>query len=117
MKTELESKIKAGFPFMEAGSGAYEQYGIEVHDGWYSLLHDMCEEIQAAGGDIEVRQIKAKFGMLRVYYRTSNAKVDEIVRRYEERSQTVCELCGQPGSYRREQVIVLCNSCYEEVIS
>lgn len=111
MRADLEQQLKNDFTFLQAGSGPYEQYGIEVQDGWYDLLYAMCSEIQAAGGDFRVSQIKSKYGRLRVYYQTDNRLIDNIVVKYGTLSATVCALCGKPGTYRREHIIVLCDNC------
>ena len=44
------------------------------------------------------------------------AEIKSIVRRYEEKSGTVCELCGREGSLRKlptNYYKTLCDSCYE----
>lgn len=111
MKPELEQQLKNDFEFLRTGSPIYGDYDIEVLDGWYDLLYKMCTEVQTTGGDFEVRQIKQKYGRLRVYYLTSDPRIEEIVDRYETLSETVCEECGRPGVYRKEHIIVLCDEC------
>lgn len=111
MRAGLEQRLKEEFPFLQIGSGPFEQYGIEVLDGWHDLLYAMCKEIQATGAAFAPIQIKQKFGKQRVYYQSNDTRIKEIVEKYENLSETVCEQCGQPGTYRRERIIVLCDNC------
>ncbi len=49
-----------------------------------------------------------------------HAKIKDIVRRYEEKSGTVCEFCGAAGTLRKLEngwLKTLCNDCYEKKIS
>lgn len=111
MRTDLEQQLKDNFTFLQTGSGSFEQFGIEVLDGWHDILYAMCSEIQAADADFIPMQIKQKYGKLRVYYQSSDARVKEIVEKYEKLSEKVCEQCGRPGTYRKDQIIVLCDNC------
>jgi hypothetical protein len=47
-------------------------FGFECGDGWYDLIHDLCEEITTLIGDKDItvtaEQVKEKFGGLRFYY-------------------------------------------------
>lgn len=157
MRNKLERKLAEQFPFMRrkeslrkqlANGGVtdiYSAYGCEMGDGWYELMTDLCTEITAAyerAGvpvDLEVAQIKEKWGGLRFYYSTPDHPVEihaidifgvgslrhnggesplqneitDIVRRYEEKSFTVCEVCGKPGILRKMcWVRTLCDECF-----
>jgi len=87
MQTHLEEAISEQFPFMRQGLSIGEQetqwggirdlygaFGLDVGDGWYQLIREMCAEItaayEAAGRevDIVVDQVKEKYGTLRFYY-------------------------------------------------
>lgn len=86
MENELEQKLAADFPFMKRKNSLQEQeangqiddlygaFGCEVNNGWYELLHNLCEEITTAYAnaglpvDIIIDQVKEKFGTLRFYY-------------------------------------------------
>lgn len=87
MNKQLEAALAEEFPFLKRGLLAREQkerwgvirdtfsaFGMQVGDGWYQLLYDLCAEItavyQAEGkpADIVVEQVKEKFGVLRFYY-------------------------------------------------
>ena len=113
----------------------YSAFGCEFDDGWYQMMVDMCTEIMAvyekAGKpvDIVVDQVKEKYGELCFYYHTeaenieASAAVDElhrqvakIVEKYEDKSSTICEFCGQQGKLRenRAWILTLCDQCNEE---
>lgn len=112
MTTELQQHLKKEYPFLQTVTRSRGHFCIEVLDGWYSLLYDMCTEIQAAGGDFIPTQIGQKGGRLQVQYKTSSHRIKEIVNRYETISETVCEQCGELGFYREEFMIALCDTCY-----
>ena len=120
MKAELEQKLGNEFNFME---DAY----CECGDGWYELLRQLCAEITGAYNeknlevDIEIAQIKEKFGALRFYYHTSRADptihniIWKIAEKYEEKSEQVCEVCGADGRLRKKSgwLRTLCDGCFE----
>lgn len=113
----------------------YSAFGCECRDGWYELLRSLCTEIDEAYAeaglpvDIRIDQIKEKFGTLRFYYHTwehadktpeneaaykeVHLKIGEIVGRYEEISEEVCEECGKPGVLRNDLrwIQTLCDDC------
>lgn len=62
----------------EEGRTIYHRYGCECCTGWFELIHELCQRITnryAEEGippneiNLEVLQIKEKFGTLRFYYR------------------------------------------------
>ncbi len=120
MKTTLEQKLRTAFPFMNRC--------CECADGWYQLLYDLCQEItdryekDNEEVDIEVGQVKEKFGTLRFYYyhkdidTSSNEirkDIEQIVRKYENHSKFVCEMCGKEGTIRTDipWIKTLCDDC------
>ena len=120
MTTALEQELKAMFPFMKRC--------CECADGWYQLLYDLCQEItdryekDNEEVDIEVGQVKEKFGTLRFYYyhkdidadsKELRKDIEQIVRKYEKNSQFVCEMCGKEGTIRTDipWIKTLCDDC------
>lgn len=69
--------------------------------GWTKLLLDLNSEIEAIDPLYSLYQVKEKFGTLRFYYAPSapdKAKqIDQIIRKYEQKSAFVCEDTGLPG--------------------
>lgn len=85
MKENLELYLQEDFPFMKQNRVAdehniYKRWGCECSDGWYSLIHDLCQEItdryvkSKLPVDIVVEQIKEKFAGLRFYYSFEDAE-------------------------------------------
>jgi hypothetical protein len=76
--------------------------GWEVGLGWLSLLEEVLHELDQATSDVQVTQVKEKFGTLRVYVAD---KKDDLVKTFlrsaEVRSATVCEICGDAGELIR----------------
>lgn len=97
--------------------------------------------------DLIPLQVKSKFARLRVYYcfdgdkpgicamdfiggdelttvrftpneTTFRKKITNIIRKYEERSASVCEKCGGEGRVRTDLpwILTLCDNCYKEKI-
>lgn len=76
---------------------------LSISNGWFPLVENMIEEIKKAidekpAENFNFQQIKQKFGALRVYC-THDARQDiaAIIRKYEDLSVKVCEICGGPG--------------------
>ena len=93
---------------------------VEVPKGWYPLLDAMFEEIEAviaqdASTWIALDQIKEKYGTLRVYFTGGNDRIDDIVERYEERSESTCERCASEDATQQRQgwIRTLCPSCVQ----
>jgi hypothetical protein len=82
--------------------------GFAVGAGWYPILETLCANIQShidwrvkQGKDIaqvEVDQIKEKFGGLRFYYDGGDEAVAGMVRMAEAWADHSCETCGAPGT-------------------
>lgn len=84
---------------------------FECGDGWFKLLWEMSEELNALGVETEATQIKEKYGSLRAYFHCSNL-AQEIINRYEEKSAEICENCGKKGEERGGGWIrTLCDDC------
>ena len=50
MNEQLERQIQADFPFMKTNKidgeeNLYRRWGCDCDDGWYDLIHDMCQAI------------------------------------------------------------------------
>ena len=74
----------------------------ECDDGWLQMIHDLIEELIAAGWDKQICQIKEKFGGLRFYINSGNEEIHDIISRYESLSYTICEVCGETGEIRKD---------------
>lgn len=100
--------------------------GIECGSGWFGILEETCQKLQAlsdeSGVKIEFAQIKEKFGTLTIYLdvgETLNSpsviynKAYDIVREADIKSARVCEKCGAPGNLRYGSwIMTLCDEHY-----
>lgn len=80
-------------------------WGFECHDGWYDLIHDLCQSIithcEQIGDRVpQAEQVKEKYGGLRFYVDQASPAVQKIIDRYELKSECICEVCGEPGAIR-----------------
>lgn len=87
---------------------------IECDVGWFDIidkcLSDLLKISYETGLDIQVVQIKEKFGGLRVYYDLEDSENNEDIYKQintaidaaEDESYTVCEVCGEQGSLQRK---------------
>jgi hypothetical protein len=94
--------------FPKMFSGKYG--GFAVGKGWYTVLEILCDNIQhhidwkvKQGQEIaqvEVNQIKEKFGGLRFYYTGGDDEISGMVRMAEAFTDKLCEECGSIGQRR-----------------
>ena len=99
--------------------------GFAVGEGWYPILETLCANIQShidwkvkQGKEIaqvEVDQIKEKFGGLRFYYSGGDDAISGMVRMAEAWADIACEECGAAGKRRSGGWIrTLCDKHEEE---
>jgi len=94
--------------FPKLFSGKYG--GFAVGKGWYPILEALCNNIQnhidwkvKQGQDVaqvEVNQIKEKFGGLRFYYTGGDEQIHGMVQMAEAFASSLCEDCGGIGKRR-----------------
>lgn len=109
MRQELEERLRDRYPPLFRDLRADTDVsplsrGIEVRDGWFDLLDRLCLAINAAlvmkpDPAFEFRQIKEKFGVLRVYAtRTTDSWITFLLDAVRDESKTICENCGAGGA-------------------
>ncbi|MDR2596361.1 MAG: type IV secretory system conjugative DNA transfer family protein [Treponema sp.] len=79
-----------------------ERYGSSVGCGWHGLLAHIFEEInlynnENKGYEIEIDQIKEKFGTLSFYTSRCPDYIKGMISLAEEESGHICEICGARG--------------------
>lgn len=94
---------------------------ISCSRGWYPIIIELDEAMAAIDPDYELHQVKEKLGGLRYYFRASESiteadrqRMDELVDEAEERCESACELCGEPGVRHATPhgwLKTLCQSC------
>ena len=71
-------------------------YYPECGDGWLHLIDATLRTVSAEDAHFIIRQIKEKFGGLRIYL-TADASLYPMLNVVEHISLMTCEECGKPG--------------------
>ena len=97
-------------------------FGFECGKGWWPLICETLDRVQAIVDrdgldDISITQVKEKFGELRIYTSSFTEEIDDIIQAATDRSLTICEQCGKPGSLRNNHgwLITLCDECQKKM--
>jgi hypothetical protein len=128
MRDVLEQELYLRYSWLEArnvwtGVKLGYCFPMECGDGWYKHIYGLCREIEGyykeKGADINsllIYQIKEKFGGLRFYVGNVIEGTFEIIERYENESEEVCEECGEEGKIRVNYgwLKCLCASCRDK---
>jgi len=86
-------------------------FGFQCHVGWKRILEGCFTELSKIPG-VTVNTVKEKFGTLRIYIDGGDETAWDIISRYEQMSETVCELCGMPGRLEGKfWLMVRCEKC------
>lgn len=123
-KQKLEQEIVQAYPHMfpDYGKPLHTMNSFQIGEGWMTLVKNLVEEISQHQDStpecepVQFVQIKEKFGELRVYTHGGDDQVDYMIAQAETASRTVCEVCGLPGSVRKDLMwlAALCDAHYEE---
>lgn len=95
--------------------------GCSIAGAWGTIVKealDQLEILRANGVDIQVAQIKEKFGTLRIYTRGKDWEAAEpIVEQAQEKASNTCSVCGSnedvQRGYREKDSGWLLNLCKE----
>ena len=103
--------VKHGVP-TDSASACYSQVG----DGWLPLIEDLIIELKKLDWNLDVHQIKEKFGGLRFYTGDTTSEMDDLIRKAEAASFKICEDCSKPGKATtpRGWIRTLCVACDEK---
>jgi hypothetical protein len=90
---------------------------IYIGEGWCGIVDECLTKLQKLKTDnpekyglFKVKQIKIKFGSLRVYVDADpDVAIDKIIWDAVEKSAITCLLCGKPG--KSKDYRVLCLDC------
>ena len=106
MKQETDEEIMNKYKFFKPkSSGSLMCFGFECDKGWFPMLDELCKNIQDTKPpkNFEVMQVKEKFGTLRFYVQHANEKIHKLIKESEEKSHSMCEMCGEPGEIRKRE--------------
>lgn len=83
-----------------------------VGKGWSELINNLYD---AKPDDVEVWDVKEKFGTLRFYIGIAPDWYQDLVHYYEKKSATICEECGDTGKLRTDLswMQTLCDKHYD----
>jgi hypothetical protein len=121
MNQENTRKLNERFPFLTSSGNMNQDlmmFGFECGDGWFQLIWDLCEKIEKEGISPHFRamQVKEKFGSLRFYVNIASDEVLNAIDEAEKKSETICELCGEPGRIRNGSWLKCrCEKCNEGI--
>ena len=93
-------------------------WGLQIGKGWYPLIDELCEQIQANVDTRGIRQIEAtsvkeKCSGLRFSTNYYDPEIDKLIRKIQHKASRTCETCSNPGKCRDERgwSEVLCKNC------
>ena len=98
MNELLTRHLLQRFPKMFELEDGPKVWGFECGDGWFDLIYRLCKDLEKLDPNIQLTQVKEKFGGLRAYLSCiPNARILARICQAEEESMVTCEECGKPG--------------------
>ena len=98
-------------------------FGFECGPGWYPLIEELFDKMQDMVdknpilSDLEVLQVKEKWGSLTIYLSYYFPEVEKLINEYEEKSLAICEKCGSQDQVDMRNIhgwyTTLCQKCFE----
>ena len=80
---------------------AIDELAWECGQGWKSIIDPLIELCKAR--DVQITQIKEKFGTLRFYVGAAPDDVYDAIDEAEKQSAVTCEVCGATGKLRTDR--------------
>ena len=78
----------------------------------FSIETKLIDDLFEVGWDGMILQIKEKFGGLRFYIGCGTQEMFDLIEDAEDKSITICEECGRPGTLRNGGWLVTrCDDC------
>jgi hypothetical protein len=95
---------------------SHKEY-FPVGNGWRTLVEKLVEDIIALDPEVEVSQVKEKFGGLRFYIFGGTEEVYDLIDKAEDESYNICEKCGTREGVTTEGswLLTLCGRCRKEI--
>jgi hypothetical protein len=130
MREELEAKLLADFPDLYPDRDPcltdYAPFHFACADGWYNIIYRLSYQLASmiandeslAGKNVQVFQVKEKFGTMRFYMSRYTNEMHEAIAKAQEESAKTCETCGVDGegvSLKTDSwVRTICEECEVE---
>ncbi len=96
------------------GGGYRRESALQsVGKGWSNFINRLYD---AKPKNVQVTQVKEKYGGLRFYVSSAPEWYFDLIDYYEEKSETICEQCGENGKTRNNKgwLTTLCDDCNEK---
>lgn len=99
---------------------AMSSWDVDCPEGWQEMVLGLLKKIDEhaleAKMDIEIAQVKSKFGTLRCYIYNGDEVCRAWIRDAEERSATMCEVCGGEAQRRvwGTWIVTMCDEHNEQ---
>lgn len=97
-------------------------FGYDCGKGWYPLIDELMSKLQALNEekypDLQVVQVKEKWGLLTVYLTYYYPEAEKLIDEYRDKSAKICEICGNPSIVRLVSgwYSSICDDCYEAIM-
>lgn len=106
---DYESRMRAEYERIRAKHPSLVTTSFECFLGWYGIVEsyfDVVAQLLAANPNARysLRQVKEKFGGLRLYADASDDIADAVQGAYDlaaRLAEQTCEVCGKPGGMRK----------------
>lgn len=87
-----------------------------VGKGWRPLVEKLVDDIIKIDKEIEITQIKEKYGGLRFYIYGGNKEIHNLIDKAEAESYKICENCGVKENVTTEGgwLLTLCKKCKKD---
>lgn len=97
-------------------------FGYDCGKGWYPLIDELMSKLQVLNEekypDLQVVQVKEKWGLLTVYLTYYYPEAEKLIDEYRDKSAKICEICGNPSTVRLVSgwYSSICDDCYEAIM-
>lgn len=100
-------KVRKDFQQRRKADDGFEYFDFGVPYGWLDLVVELDKQLDEVVPGYTILQVKSKFAGLRYYVNPPQPegyqhpgwkRAQELIAEAEEKSYTICELCGEPGS-------------------
>lgn len=99
-----------------------ECWDLSVGEGWMPIVRSTSKEIKEIDVEenIQVTQVKEKFGELRFYTNWSSEEIDTIITKGVVESRSTCEECGSKDTVTQRElnrwITTLCQECFDNKV-
>ena len=103
----------------------FELFGVECDKGWNELIQPLFDWIENYNKEHEddpivIEQVKEKFGGLRFYVSYEPDELSRMIRKAEEDSYGICEVCGSKidvGHTSSGWIKTICRKCIQASVN